>query len=198
MTARTITTEGVVMTKATLRAGLCASLALTLGCAPATETVSSSAAGLLPTWSPSGATSHARFEARYVKLKDGRVLAIGGDTGWFAADGQTSVEAYDPAQGAWAAVADAPVPLDWFFSALLLDGRVLVWGRGVSPDGNFAPHDDSFVYDPAIDRWSPTGRFPMPIMNTHSSRPAAWATTTSPRGPSSSTRSRCNGPRPRP
>lgn len=115
--------------------------------APVVGTASGALNGPPPAWSLAAPQPHARFEARYEKLHDGRVIVIGGETGFRSGVGISAVDAYDPVSGMWSALADAPVALYQFFSAVLADGRVLVWG-GAGAKGQ------SFLYDPVADAWS--------------------------------------------
>lgn len=113
-------------------------------------------------WSTTGSLRDGRLMAGVAKLRDGKVLAIGGFTG----DVTTldSVEAYDPRSGSWSTA--APMSQTRYYSALalLLDGRVLVAG-GRQNVHNSGPHDTdaSEIYDPAAGRWAPAASLPRPL-----------------------------------
>jgi hypothetical protein len=101
------------------------------------------------TWSPTGAMHAPRGGHGAFALSSGKVLVFGG---WNYQDlpanlnGMASVELFDPATGTWALAAPAPLPLLFFTSAVLADGRVLV-----------VIGQSSLLYDPVLDAWSWSG-----------------------------------------
>ena len=75
-------------------------------------------------WIPTGTMVTPRSYQMAVRLLDGRVLVVGGQSD--AGDGLTSAELYDPATGTWSATGDMLGPTDGFPATLLRDGTVLV------------------------------------------------------------------------
>ena len=103
-------------------------------------------AGAGGVWIPTGTMVTPRYYQMAVRLLDGRVLVIGGQSD--AGDGLTSAELYDPATGTWSATGDMLGPTGGFPATLLRDGTVLVGARDQSAE----------VYDPATGTWSATGK----------------------------------------
>jgi hypothetical protein len=86
-------------------------------------------------------------------LKDGKVLAAGGE----GTDGRNtaSAELYDPATGQWTATGSMHTARRGHAAVLLADGRVLVAGGWDLGKGQaFASAE---LYDPATGTWSETG-----------------------------------------
>ena len=86
---------------------------------------------------------------------DGRIFAIGGETGGQMAP-TTVVEAYSPRQRTWSAVAPLPVALDSPRATTGTDGHIYV--LGTEPGAGGGPATE--VYDPAANTW--TNAPPMP------------------------------------
>jgi hypothetical protein len=87
----------------------------------------------------------------------GLFFAIAGRRGWDEVAGDlTSVDAFDPATGAWTGRAPLPIERSEIGASTLTlsDGRLLVIGGSVA---GVHPSADVFVYDPALDAW---GRLP--------------------------------------
>lgn len=84
-------------------------------------------------------------------LPDGRVFVTGGAV---TGSAQTAF-LFHPRTGVWSRTAPAP-SAGFRASALLGDGRVLLAG-GLGSDGNVNPRQEAVIYDPARDRWTPTG-----------------------------------------
>jgi hypothetical protein len=82
-------------------------------------------------------------------LDDGRVLATGGTGGL-----STRAEIYDPATELWTAVASMPTGRSGHCAVKLADGKVIVFGGGVS---TFVPNYNCYIYDPVADTWTATG-----------------------------------------
>ena len=97
-------------------------------------------------WSITGNLNTARYSHTAVKLKTGKVLAIGGSAG-------TSCELYDPAKGTWSVAASTTVARDLNSTTLLSDGKVLVTGGAL----NRYPQSSAELYDPSANTWTPTG-----------------------------------------
>ena len=98
-----------------------------------------------------GAPASRRAGHAAVRLRDGRVLLIGGIDGTRPL---RTCELFDPRRGAFRRTGSLGVPRSIPAAALLPDGRVLVTGG--SRDGERAP-SGAEVYDPRTGRWSPTG-----------------------------------------
>jgi hypothetical protein len=87
-------------------------------------------------------------DGNLVRLLDGRVLAMGGDSG-DGAGGQTA-ELYDPVTGIWSATGSPIGDVRFAHATLLSDGRVLA---------GFP--DRAELYDPATGTWRATGTTPI-------------------------------------
>jgi hypothetical protein len=111
------------------------------------------------TWTPTGSLATARWGHAAALLPDGSVLVAGGSTvragGTVAA--LRSAERYDPDSGTWSPAADM-TDARTGHTAVPLAGAVLVCG-GVAPVGTADDAALAFceTYDPAHDRWAPTG-----------------------------------------
>ena len=106
-----------------------------------------------------------RFEGRYERLGDGRILAVGGDSqsGLFA--GPTATEIYNPRTGAWKQVAPLPEPRGWPFTAVLDEDHVLLVGGWTA---NGVGTATGFVYSIKADRWAKLKNpLPIDLANTH-------------------------------
>ncbi len=102
-------------------------------------------------WSTTGSLNTARDYHTAVRLKTGKVLAIGGTAG-------TSCELYDPNSGTWSPAANTNVAREFNGTTLLSDGKVLVTG-GAS--GRF-PENSAELYDPTANTWTSTGTMKTP------------------------------------
>ena len=80
------------------------------------------------TWSTTGSLNTARYYHTAVRLKTGKVLAIGGSTG----TATTSCELYNPSTGTWSNAASTNVARFFNTTTLLPDGKVLVTGGATS------------------------------------------------------------------
>ena len=110
-------------------------------------------------WLATGDLLHARAHATATRLGNGKVLIAGGDDDHYAQ--LASCELYDPASGTFVEAAPLPSPRAFHTASLLADGRVLIVGGGPGsqialPNGQ-APTASALLYDPAQDRWTPTG-----------------------------------------
>jgi hypothetical protein len=86
------------------------------------------------TWTPTGSMNVGRAEFNFVKLRDGRVLAIGG----IASDGTAiaSAEIYDLATGVWTLTGSMSTGRNDLQAVRLRDGRVLAAGGGTGSEEN--------------------------------------------------------------
>ncbi len=86
-----------------------------------------------------------------VRLRDGRVLVVGG----FAGEGEpplTTAELFDPETSAWTSTGGLATGRGGHAAALLGDGRVLVAGGWI---GSQTYTDSTEIYDPATGSFSP-------------------------------------------
>ena len=99
---------------------------------------------------PVGSMTTARDGATAIRLRDGRVLVVGGkgDGGELA-----SAELYDPATCTFSATGSMPEARSGFTATLLQDGRVLIAG-GFVPNRDLAP---ALLYVPTTGSFIPTG-----------------------------------------
>ena len=109
------------------------------------------------TWSYTGSPRRPHAGAALARLKDGRVLLIGGTSvrGFFAGQAvrTTSVELYDPATGLWRDTGFLNLARNGHTATVLDDGRVLVAG-GVGTDGKVIPWVE--LYDVEQETWTLT------------------------------------------
>jgi N-acetylneuraminic acid mutarotase len=98
-------------------------------------------------WSTTGSLNTARYYHSALKLKNGKVLAIGGY------GGANSCELYDPVKGTWSAVASMSTIRYYNTATLLQDGKVLVTG---GTQTRF-PMGSAEIYDPTANTWTLTG-----------------------------------------
>jgi hypothetical protein len=98
-------------------------------------------------WSTTGSLSNARYFHTAVKLKTGKVLAVGGFPGI------TSCELYDPTKGTWSNAASTNVARYQNTTTLLADGTVLVTGGGSGRSATYSAE----IYDPTANTWTTTG-----------------------------------------
>ena len=122
-------------------------------------------------WTPVAPRVVARVGHAAALLPDGRVLVSGG--GGPAGDGRwefatATAELFDPGTGRWAPAAPLRTVHVAHTATTLPSGQVLVaGGSDAFPDD--PPGPDPEVYDPASDRWAPTGPSPAGL------RDAGWA-----------------------
>ncbi len=97
-----------------------------------------------------------QFGQRIVRLRDGRVMIMGGD-GCSGACGpaQKDAEIYDLKTGQFASAAPMNQGRSQFTAHVLPDGRVMVFGGSSSSAGGVnAPMDSIEAYDPKADTWT--------------------------------------------
>ena len=100
-------------------------------------------------WSTTGSLNTARSYHTAVRLKTGKVLAIGGSTGTTT----TSCELYDPSKRTWSNAASTNVARSANTTTLLADGKVLVTGGYA---GRYA-YTSAELYNPTANTWTLTG-----------------------------------------
>ena len=106
-------------------------------------------------WSTRAPMLTTRTDFSLVAAPDGKLYAIGGDTG-SAYPG--TVEAYDPATNQWTWRANLLPPAHFVSAVLGPDGKIYAIGGSVDGTLNATRVD---VYDPATDSWTPST--PLPI-----------------------------------
>ncbi|ATB27541.1 S8 family serine peptidase [Melittangium boletus] len=125
---------------------------LTVGCSPEATPASHqpdslghrSQASAGSEWQPTGRLALARLTHASVRLKDGKVLTVGGYN--------RTAELYGPGTGTWTRIADTHDTHRGATATLLPSGKVLLVG-GESNWRNGAPAE---IYDPNINAWSVT------------------------------------------
>jgi len=100
-------------------------------------------------WSTTGSLNNARYYHTAVRLKTGKVLAIGGSTG----TPTTSCELYDPSSGTWSNAASTIATRYRSATTLLPDGKVLATGGTLTR----FPLSSAELYDPSANIWTLTG-----------------------------------------
>jgi hypothetical protein len=111
---------------------------------------SPSASAALGEFTATGSMSAARGWPTVARLKDGRVLVMGG---WDNAGALATAELYDPTTGTFTPAGSMPVRRGLATATLLDDGRVLVVG-GQDEQATFLSSAE--LYDPATGTFSPT------------------------------------------
>lgn len=102
-------------------------------------------AAAVTAWQPAASMDATRVGHTLTRLRDGRILAVGGHV-------DNSAELYDPATDAWTATGPLANPRSGHTATLLDDGTVLVaggFGSGVN--------EAAERYDPESGHWSPAG-----------------------------------------
>jgi N-acetylneuraminic acid mutarotase len=103
-------------------------------------------------WTRGKSMHQARGEFASVKLKDGRILVVGGTGASGAA--LKSAEIYNPHTGHWSYTAAMHVARFDAAAVVLHDGRVLVAGGG---GASGQPITSSEIYNPHTKKWKTTG-----------------------------------------
>lgn len=104
-------------------------------------------------WSPGGDLKTARMEHTATRLRDGKVLVVGGRGPLGGALG--SAEIYDVATNTWTEVSPISGGARAGHAAVLLpSGKVLVTGGGFSDNDSL---NTSEIYDPEYDCWTKAG-----------------------------------------
>ena len=110
-------------------------------------------------WTIAAPMAVARVRHTATLLNDGELLVAGGATTYHLANGKVTAQAeiYNPKSNAWRAAASMSRPRYVHGAVLLADGRVLVAGGWYSESDLDPAHETADIYDPATDRWTPTG-----------------------------------------
>jgi hypothetical protein len=97
-----------------------------------------------------------QFGQRIVRLRDGRVMIMGGDgCAGTCTIAQNDVAIYDPATNKITAAKPMNTGRTQFTAHVLPDGRVMVFGgASISAGGVHAPLDSIEAYDPTNDTWT--------------------------------------------
>ncbi len=102
-----------------------------------------------------------RIAPTATKLRDGRVLIVGGVPNRFDMVGPTlaSAELYDPRTGTFSSTGSLHQPRGYHTASLLPDGSVIVTGgiTALHADGSVDELADAERYDPATGRWTSLG-----------------------------------------
>ncbi len=117
------------------------------GLTPLTSSQAETYDPITGTWSAAGSMTARRTEFSLVALKNGKVLAIGGNE---AAGSivHSSAELYDPTTNLWTQTGSLTQgPRDYLSANLLPDGRVIVIGG--TPNSTNTPYSVTEIYDPA-------------------------------------------------
>ena len=115
-------------------------------------------------WSAVAPMSGGRARPTATRLRDGRVLVVGGISlvqrgNEFFEGGASDAEIYDPVANRWSGTAPMALYRHDHTATMLADGRVLVAGGDASDQPG--PLETAEVYDPGQDRW-----LPVPSMGT--------------------------------
>jgi hypothetical protein len=113
------------------------------------------------TFTPSGRMSIGRFDHAAVRLQDGRVLVLGGQTPDFSSV-LASAEVFDPATSSFSSVGDMTVGRGLPTATLLPDGHVLVVG-GADAEGKLLATAE--LFDPTTGAFLKTGSLAGPRGN---------------------------------
>lgn len=126
----------------------------------AAATASVNPAGYRDGWQSLPAIVGGPRQEHAVAAVDGRVFVIGGGVPGPGGEFVTTdrVEAFDKRTGRWADTAPLPVPMN-HANVANVGGRLFVLG-GLSAGATWQALSDSFVYDPAADRWTPLPPLP--------------------------------------
>jgi hypothetical protein len=90
-----------------------------------------------------------------VRMRDGRLLLIGGSSGSCSVAAQVDAEVFDVATNKWKAVAPMKAGRGMFTAHTLPDGRVMVIGGSTDSAGGVCdPMNEIETYDPAQDAWT--------------------------------------------
>jgi hypothetical protein len=116
------------------------------------------------TWVVAGTptTNAHRYNQSATVLRDGRVLAAGGETwdfstpSWGASTVHAGAETFDPASRLWTPTGSLNVARGGHRATLLADGRVLVTGGESVPFSEWTALASAELYDPVAGTWRPT------------------------------------------
>jgi hypothetical protein len=90
-----------------------------------------------------------------VRLRDGRVMLMGGSSSSCTVAAQSDVEIFDVATNTWTAAASMKAGRGMFTAHTLPDGRVMVFGGSSDSAGGVCnPMNEIEAYDPSQDTWT--------------------------------------------
>lgn len=120
-------------------------------------------AGMLTVTRVADLPGEPRHSFEMVRLNDGRVMVMGGESGWYNACHNCVADTwlFDPKTEQWQAGPPMQVARAAFSATVLTDGRVLVAG-GWSPRSQDA-EDRVEVFNPRSNRWEDFSNLPAPI-----------------------------------
>ncbi len=113
-------------------------------------------------WNTNAPMHTARFRLMLVAF-NGKLYAIGGQTGCGAHVTSSSVEAYDPTSDVWTTKINFPVPIQ-NGGAVVAGGKLYVMGGWNSNNGNILLAS-IYAYDPTNDVWTSRTAMPEPRMS---------------------------------
>lgn len=115
---------------------------------------------LTGTATATGSLSTLRAPAVSARLRDGRILVVGGYAG-SSGSLQPNADLYDPMTGTWTPSAnEMPDPIDGFTVTALPDGRALIAGGRIPYAPFVAP--DTTIFDPATRTFATTAALRVP------------------------------------
>ena len=95
------------------------------------------------------------YGQRIVRLRDGRIMVMGGNCSGACTIAQNDVAIYDPKTNAFTAAKPMNVGRSQFTAHVLPDGRVMVFGgSSISAGAIQVPLDSIEAYDPTNDTWT--------------------------------------------
>ena len=106
-------------------------------------------------WSAASSMLIARQGARAALMGDGRVLVIGGASGFSVIE---DAELYDSSSDRWVRAASMSVPRRFHTATMLTDGRVLVVGG----EATETAYSSAEIYDPETNSWTATADMARP------------------------------------
>jgi hypothetical protein len=116
-----------------------------------------------------GHLANARNGHKAVRLRDGRVLIVGGED---AGGALASAEIYDPPSGRFTPTGSMAAPRVSHTATLLADGRVLITGGHQGRQSAIQVYDSAEIFEPATGGFRPTGSMGR-IRHKHDAAPLA-------------------------
>jgi hypothetical protein len=150
-------------------------LLVLVGCFEPRDEIGAPDAGVSPTgkWVAVGTptTNAHRYNQSATVLRDGRVLAAGGETWDLSSSGvgtstvNAGAEIFDPASRLWTPTGSLLHARGAHRATLLKDGRVLVTGGESVPFSEWTALDSAELYDPISGTWRMTAPMAKPRLN---------------------------------